>query len=473
MNSRLFLSIILTIILSTGCKKSFLEIGETQILIRDEYVRDLTTTQEVLNGVYISMATNLFANYHAIYPDLIADNIRPVSLPASALDAHYNWAQIVGDSKGNNIQAGDLNANGFSYASYNMIRTCSFIIEKGIEFRNENTQKADIIIGQAYAIRALVHHFLVNVFAQSPNFTPGATHPGIAYVTSSDYTKPVSRQTVGEVYDNLIADLTKAIELLPENFISKTAISRNAAKALLARVYLFKENFTAAKNIAYEISFKVPVLTANYPGNLFTTQDAEALFHITPERNYALFAGAFFTPTYAEYFVATSDIANLLTANSNDKRNIWVENVSGRWRIKKFPSGVVSGISPAAASYYQPVIRSSEMYLTAAESYARIGGFEDSARYFLNAIRLRADPSASPVTSGGTDLLDSIYVERRKELCFESMRMFDLLRWKKGVTRADALSPNSQTLSFPNNKAIAPIPGLDARMAGIPQNIGY
>ncbi|WP_315816497.1 RagB/SusD family nutrient uptake outer membrane protein [Paraflavitalea speifideaquila] len=72
--------------------------------------------------------------------------------------------------------------------------------------------------------------------------------------------------------------------------------------------------------------------------------------------------------------------------------------------------------------YYPPIIRSSEMYLTAAEASAKIND-DNTAKFYLNAIRKRADPTIADITATGNALIDSIYKERRKELCFEGFRM--------------------------------------------------
>jgi hypothetical protein len=70
-------------------------------------------------------------------------------------------------------------------------------------------------------------------------------------------------------------------------------------------------------------------------------------------------------------------------------------------------------------------------------------------------------------------LLDLIYKERRKELAFESLRMYDLQRWKKGVNRIDVMAGSPANLPYPSNKAIAPIPLSDVKLAGLTQNQDY
>ena len=107
--------------------------------------------------------------------------------------------------------------NGSWKTGYLIIRACNFVIEDIGKYRHENPEKADDLKGQVYAIRAMVHFKLVNIFAQCYNFSSDASHPGVPYITTSDISKHFSRQTVAEVYDAIIADLDRSIELLAAN----------------------------------------------------------------------------------------------------------------------------------------------------------------------------------------------------------------------------------------------------------------
>lgn len=337
--------------------------------------------------------------------------------------------------------------------------------------------------GQAYALRALLHFKLVNAFAQAYMFTNDASHPGVPYITTPDITKAFSRQMVSEVYDNIIADFKKAIELLPAEITDTRFISRPAAKAFLARVYLFKEDYVAAKALAVEISNQYPLLKIadGYPNDLFrlkSVSKTESLFQLSPRSSgYTTnFMGRYLISGSSLRFTATSDIATMLRENAGDVRKAWVTSTSGQWYVTKFPANaapeVTPAVTPAEIAYYPALIRSSEMFLTVAEASAKTGD-ENNARSYLDAVRKRANPTANPVTATGQALLDSIYKERRKELAFESLRMWDLQRWKMGVNRTDALFPAAKILPYPSNKTIAPIPPLDVQLAGISQNPSY
>jgi hypothetical protein len=453
------------------CRKSFLDVPTKSNITREEYVEDLATTSDYLNGVYVILSRDFYQGYNQIYPDLIADNIKPVT---ANLTPHYNWSQDPGSS----VDMSNYWRNG-----YLTIRSCNFVLEKATEYRDQNEAKADDMIAQAYALRAFTHFQMVNVFAQPYFYSSDASHPGIPYVTTHDWTRSVSRQSVAEVYSNIINDLTIALPLFNAGKVNVTLMNRNAVKALLARVFLFKGDFGMAKNWARDIGAIIPLMTnSNYPSKLFTNQETEAIFQLLPSTgsttgSYATdFQGRYFFAGASTQFLATRDITDLLLSSTADTRKNWVKKVTvagvPKDTIVKYPVNANSTFNPKSGDYYPTIIRSSEMYLTAAEAYAKLNN-EDSARFYVNAIRTRANVSSLTSSITGAALLDSIYTERRKELAFEGFRMFDLLRWKKGVNRIDAINPAYKVLSYPSTNAIAPIPRLDVSVSGLLQNDGY
>jgi starch-binding outer membrane protein, SusD/RagB family len=477
----LFLTI-LVLVSTISCKKDFLDVPDKTVLVRQAYVTDLKTLGDYLNGVYIELSTQFYTGNTHIYGDLIADNIKSNS--NNYLGTPYAWAQAADEDGSSVFGPRSVNANGIWSSGYKLARDCNFVIEEVDKYRSENPAKADAYKGQAYALRAFAHFLMVNVFAQSYNFSPGATHPGIPYITNSDYRIKVNRLTVAEVYDRVIEDFKNAIQLLPAGVIDSRYMNLAASKALLARTYLFKEDYQSAKNLAREIASQYPLLTKanDYPFGLFKqlpVTKSESLFQLVPADPAVPTSGGNYPTTFAGLYYknlnllwASSDIGKILTENMQDARSAWVTKAGADYNVTKYPVDVIPGFALSTLSYYETLVRSSEMFLTAAESYAKLNN-EDSARFYLNGIRLRANPSAIAVSASGTALMDSIQKERRKELAFEGLRMFDMQRWKKSIDRTDPGFPTAKTLTYPNNKAIAPIPGHDVRLAGLPQNPGY
>lgn len=465
--------LMLTIMFS--CKKSFLDVEDNQYIIRQQYIIDLKTTQQFLNGIYVALSKDIYQNINQIYPDLISDNLKPSPINSDLLLNHYNWLQTSSDNL-SNMEVLWLNG-------YKLNRSCSFVVEKTRELSNENPEMAKQMQAEALSIRALMHFVLVNIFAQSYSYSSNGNHPGVPFVTSSDWNDPYKRNTVAEVYTGIISDLNLAISLFPSGKSSALLMNKNAAKALLARVYLFKEDWQNAKSLATEIAMDVPLLTpGSYPSKLFTREETEALFQIAPSSinvtsgGYdTYFQGGIFRGDFV-YFLPTKDIADLLTENPNDSRKNWIAtDVTGEKYVSKYPINITPGFGTElydqARSYYQTLFRSSEMFLTVAEASAKMGD-ETTARTYLDAIRKRADPTTMSSAATGVALVESIHAERRKELAFEGLRMFDLLRWKEGVNRKDVAIGGISSLPYPSNKSIAPIPLIDQE-SGMQQNTGY
>lgn len=457
-----------------SCKKDFLEVVDNATLTRQGYVKDLGSMEEYLNGIYISFSRYSKDESCSAYPELISDNLKPLSSPPQRLMAQYTWSQQKSDDVG--YYPGG-NMNGFWQSSYFIIRACNFIIENVDKYHSENPSKSNQLKGEALTMRALLFFELVNIFSQPYLFTPNATHPGVPYIATSDIKSPFQRQSVSEVYDNMINDLQSAIKIFPTSIVDIKRLNFLAAKALLARVYLFKGSFDQARNMAKEVVEHAPLTTIGegYPDELFNTKspgETEVLFQAIPGDiigNY--FLGRLLSGRIIR-FLPTSDIVELLEENENDIRSKWVTKDADRWIVTKFPSQVAGLRSIPEADYYQPILRSSEMFLTLAEAYAQTGEEEESKRY-LDKVRMRSNPNILPIVAAGKALLDSIYKERRKELSFEGLRMYDLQRCKLPVHRKDALSNEWSILLYPNSKAIAPIPINDVLLAGLPQNIDY
>jgi starch-binding outer membrane protein, SusD/RagB family len=466
----------------TSCKKSYLDGAvSTTIPFREGFISDLKSCESYLNGIYVSVGDYLFHGLNTVYPELVADNVKP--FPGnSTLIQHYVWSQTVNSTASLRPTSAHRNLNSLYMSCYYVIRSCNFLLESVERFRGENSQLADNMKGQLFAIRGWVHHILVNTFAQPYGFSADASHPGVPYITDVDYNlpSPLKRETVEATYERIIADLKQGIDFLKVNSPSgKFYMSQTAAKAILARVYLFKGYFDQAKDLALEVCAVIPIMAAgDYPSKLFTLEDAmgseESIFYLPPASGTynTVFSSGYFRQTPRPVYLATADIKNLLTESVTDKRNAWVTASGANWLITKFPVGSFPDISDPNRSYCQPVIRSSELILTAAESYANLGD-ENNARLYLDMIRHRADATALSSSASGPALLDSIYKERRKELAFEGLRMFDLLRTGQGVIRTDAPDPNAVALPYPSGKAIAPLPFNEVYTGSIAQNPDY
>jgi hypothetical protein len=118
------------------------------------------------------------------------------------------------------------------------------------------------------------------------------------------------------------------------------------------------------------------------------------------------------------------------------------------------------------------VLRLSDVYLMAAEATA---GTDDAAAVsYLNTVATRRDPAFPGYSSSGSQLLEDILTERRKELAFEGQRFHDLNRLKRPITRSANAPAAARNIPYPFDKRVFPIPQaeMDAN-PNIVQNGGY
>ncbi|MCB9270165.1 MAG: RagB/SusD family nutrient uptake outer membrane protein [Lewinellaceae bacterium] len=133
---------------------------------------------------------------------------------------------------------------------YDVINRANVVINADVEVTSAVQDQKDEYVGEAYALRALAHFDLVRMFAQHYGFTADNSHPGVAVVTVFDQNSKPVRNTVAEVYQQIVSDLQTAIPLLKVEPPSAGRISKEAAQALLARVALYMGNFQMADQMA-------------------------------------------------------------------------------------------------------------------------------------------------------------------------------------------------------------------------------
>ncbi|PRZ21701.1 RagB/SusD family nutrient uptake outer membrane protein [Flavobacterium granuli] len=318
----------------------------------------------------------------------------------------------------------------------------------------------DITQGEAKFLRGLVYFDLARLFAKpyvsgSVNNQLGVPIMLQPILDPHKITLP-SRNTLEEVYKQVILDLTDAYTLLPEtNGIYATKYS---AAALLARVYLQKGDYSNARNMAN-------IVINNSDATLTST-----------------FAKAFNNPENS-----TEDLfawqVNSQDASANDFNVFWAgEDFGGRsgnpdisiesqhWDIYDDPDDQRAGFFYEADYWCTtkwknqfaniPFLRLAEMYLIRAESNFRLGTLIGlSPVDDINMLRAR---------SGATLLasvdLATILMERKRELSFEGFALFDAKRLKQNIG----------TIPYDANNLVLPIPLREMDVnKNLVQNDGY
>jgi len=302
---------------------------------------------------------------------------------------------------------------------------------------------------QSLVVRALTHFDIVRVYGKPYSMDKASYGVPIVLEPIEPMSTP-ARNTVEEVYDQVIADLKEAIDSghLYE-YSDMGFINLWAAKALLCRVYLYKEANQEALALAQDIIKNSPYTlwtNAEY-GNVWAEEGtSEVIFEIVnyDRTNWGDREGIGYLMSEDGYedMIVTQAFSDLLNEDLNDVRqsivqastkpaNISVYGTDKIW-CNKFRGKTGEQIPIANI----PILRLSEVYLNGAEAAVKLGGANmQIAADYVKAIAERANPQTSEIITSATISLDRVLKERRKELVGEGHRFFDAMRNNLTITR--------------------------------------
>jgi starch-binding outer membrane protein, SusD/RagB family len=359
---------------------------------------------------------------------------------------------------------------------------------KGMTGSTDNEQtKINMLLGEAYAIRAMNYFNLVRIFGDVPYTTiPTAD-------ATSFYSSRVSRDTI---MDGCVSDLQKAIELLPWKSAGLVStperFTKNSAYGILARIALYAAGYSLRWDLSsYDVSslriaqrsdatrikelYKIAIDACQAvidKGENSLLSDYATVFRDLELGKYnsetMLEYGQYGTnvngtrngytngiychtssmygksqpamaaiPTYW-YDFSPSDtrrnvtICNYAISSANAHlMNSYSSNTNGKFRVN-WKSEIGTSVSQRDINF--PVLRYSDILLMYAEALNEYNGAPTSdAIAAYEKVRLRAfggDKTligSTPTTY--TAFKDSIIKERKLEFGFESLRRTDLERW--------------------------------------------
>jgi hypothetical protein len=368
---------------------------------------------------------------------------------------------------------------------YQAINAANTIINATVEVPATVKDEQDHIIGEAYALRGLIYFDLVRLFAHHYTYTAGGTHLGVPITLTFDPQALPSRNSVNEVYDQVISDMTMALTLMAATPDSRSGnsntLSLTAVKALLARVYLYKEDWTNAELRASEVILDGTYAmesNANYTDLWTADNSPESIFEMSmteaDNRGSDALGRMYILEGYGDY-LPSNDVVSLY-----DPADV-------RLSVFKVDAGLSGEYAPFRMDKYPDplswdntkVIRLAEVYLIRAEARAEIGTNEAGARADLDVVRQRGLATAPPNGNSGQALKIAIFNERRLELCFEGQRLWDLRRKKMDVVRTQCTTSNGVcTIPYADGdlseKTILPIPQVEMDVnTNIEGNPGY
>ena len=352
---------------------------------------------------------------------------------------------------------------------YNTIANVNILLQGIEDHRGVLTADEEKIYeGEAYALRAFLHLDLLRLFGKS--YVSGAGEKAIPYVRKiSKEVTPIS--TVTEVLDLTIKDLEKAADLLQEDPVKtgKATTSflgtRNfhfnyyAVRALMARVYLYKNDKVNALKNAREVMLSNQYSWVKKAQVATTTRESrDGIF--LPECIFMLNNTGLkkLTETYLKESENNS-VGNLLITTAEVRDEIFENALYGGsdWRYIYYFEPVDSyylstKLWQVSSSYNnrQPLLRMSEMYLIAAECATT----KKEALDYLNTLRRnRGFEVTDDLQENITDekLQEAIGKEYRKEFIGEG-------QWFFYCKRTDQATLPNVKVPFSKAYYVLPIP---------------
>jgi tetratricopeptide (TPR) repeat protein len=420
----------LLVLISVSCKK-FLEV-EPQLSISDENtITNGASAETAVRGMYRELASNGY--YGTTFQSigyLSGDNIEWTGSQA-----------IAGQFVNHDVRADNGSVATVWSSIYSTINRANHIIQKAAALPLEPTftqAKKDQLVGEAYFVRALAYFDLNRLWGGVPVYL----NPTL----SVNDNRGLKRSTTQEVYAQVLADLKKAEELLPEG-TNRLRATKKTAWALLSRYHLYQKEwalaaFYADKIIADQNYNLVKPYSAFYANNVVNTP--ESIFELGySSTNTNSHRGNWQPPQNGGTRQWAPNAAFLQLVNDpliGGNRSAMVNSTAdGRWY------GTVYYRSPATDPAY--VLRIAEIWLIRAEALAQLDNL-NGATEDLNKVRERADLAPLSFNDKAEALL-SIENERRLEFAFEPHRWFDLIRTGRAAAVLGLTDQSKYVLPIP------------------------
>ncbi len=447
---KLFYLIFVLLISLFGCEK-ILDVETPPNLLAPNLVfADSANLKSAVYGMYAKLNSSQSYTYQfSVLNSLYADETSSTSFPTFLT---------------NSLDIADSQVAGIWSEWYSNIYAANSIIE-GVEASTSlaatTKQQAK---GEAYFVRALCHYNLINTFGSIPVITSTAR--------VENQQKPQASSDA--VYQQIMADLKQSIAMLPASYAvsgnERTRANQLVAKSLLAKVYLYTNDWANAETESYAIISNPLFSLSSDLSRTFLSTSTEAIFQLDAKATGYVPLTSFFVPSAGvrPSYTLTPELSNAFEktpANTDDLRKInWVGMSAGfgypaKYKITRSGTGVFE---------YNTIIRLAEIRLVHAEACARQNKIA-LAQDDINAIRGRAG-LANTTADSEASLLLAIEQERRVELfCENGIRFFDLKR----MGRLDAvLTPVK--VGWKSTAANYPIPAQEiANNSSLVQHQGY
>src|SRR5690625_2396266 len=264
---RILLFLLLPVILMS-CDE-FLEIEPNTSELDTELVfQNDNTAIAALEGVFHQLQENGFASGNIQSVTFIGNILADDAIDYNNTDERYDFYT-------NSLRAD----NGTNYniwsSAYKQLYNVNALLEGITDNVDLSETTRNRIKGETKFIRAYIYYYLVHLYDEVP------------LVLSTDYhvNKSLPRTFISEIYTQIQKDLEEALVYLPEDYVHSEGEhirpTKYAAYTLLARLALWKEDYTQAINYASEVidSGKYSLVELD---DVFKANSAESVWQLVP-----------------------------------------------------------------------------------------------------------------------------------------------------------------------------------------------
>jgi tetratricopeptide (TPR) repeat protein len=312
---------------------------------------------------------------------------------------------------------------------YTINYVLSLIDEADLAGKSENDRNR--VKAEALTIRAYDYFQLANIYGATYNPVTADSDMAVPMLLEPDLLAELPRVSVQKIYDQVIKDLKLAIDLFIINEIPeiRTNPSKTGAYGLLARVYLYMGDWENAAEYA-------SLALSNYDFIMDYNEYSESSSDLTrsliaPENQEAILFRKC-TQSYCRSYevILDNELINLFEAN--DLRFPFFTETNDDGMVIYSPNNS-SNVFPISG------ISTTEMLLTRAEANARLKNLTEAMddlftlrikRFDITAYPDQASFESDISLSANTseEALQLVLEERRRELCFQGLRWFDMRR---------------------------------------------
>lgn len=467
----------LMFLLTTSCKKSFVDLVPPTQIITASFYKTKADIDAGVNAAYGSLQPIYFDMF--IFTEVATDN---TFTPPEAIGAGHGDYDVLP------VPVTQLHIATIWNKLYTSIARSNIVLDRIDAISMDATLKTRYKAELKF-IRALAYFNLVRLFGGVPLITKE--------VASVDDLYTYGRETVDNVYTQIIKDLQEADADLPPSYagVDVGRVTKYAAKALLGEVYLTKKQYAQAVTKFQEvISASTYSLLPNYT-DIFRADNgnnAEVIFSIQYTKGGigegSPFANRFvppFSTTTSGILVGQAIGYSQLTPNlansfdPADKRKTASVGSLTYYYTKKYLD-VPSSDHDADNDWI--VIRYADVLLMYAEALNETSSLSEAITN-LNLVRARAGLPPKTIVDVPDQAAFRLAVEneRRWELSMEGHRWFDLARTERLKPVMDTyyalndVNRGTATLTLQPYALLFPIPKIevDKNPTKVPQNPGY